>query len=166
MKIIIILIGLISFSACSIFQTTENEKQSNSSGESTDEVYVFDEVSEEEVNTDKTKELNNQLEAVKESSNQESDVFEETVNDANSQITNESTKFYLQLGAFSTLKRAEIFVTENDSKIDFPLSIMYNSKTSLYNVRSTPYSSKSEVQVIKDRFWKMNMFKDAFIVTE
>ena len=166
MKKLIIILGLLSFSACSIFQTSENEKQSKSSSESTDEVYVFDEVSEEEVESDKAKELNNQLEAVKENSNQESDVFDETVNVANSQTTTESTKFYLQLGAFSTLKRAEIFVNENDSQIDFPLSIMYNSKTSLYNVRSTPYSSKSEVQIIKDGFWKRNMFKDAFIVTE
>lgn len=166
MKKLIIILGLLSFSACSIFQTSENEKQAQSSSESTDEVYVFDEVSEEEVETDKTKELNNRLDAVKENSNQESDVFDETVNVENSQTTTESTKFYLQLGAFSTLKRAENFVNENDSQIDFPLSIMYNSKTSLYNVRSTPYSSKSEVQVIKDRFWKKNMFKDAFIVTE
>jgi hypothetical protein len=78
----------------------------------------------------------------------------------------ESAKFYLQLGAFSTLKRAEIFVEENDSKIDFPLSIMYNSKTSLYNVRSNPYNTKAEVEVIKTGFWKRNMFKDAFIVSE
>ena len=164
MKKIIVILGLISFSACSIFQTSENEKETKSANESSDEVYVFDDVTENEV--DSNKELENRLDAVKEKSEAEIDIFDETVSNPNAQSSIESAKFYLQLGAFSTLKRAEIFVKENSSKIDFPLSIMYNSATSLYNVRSTPYNTKAEVEVIKNGFWKRNMFKDAFIVTE
>lgn len=166
MKKIIIIFGLITFSACSVFQTSENDKQTKSANESSDEVYVFDDVTENEVNTDKAKEFDKKLDAVKEKSEAEIDVFDETVSNPNAQSSIESSKFYLQLGAFSTLKRAEIFVKENESKIDFPLSIMYNSATSLYNVRSTPYNTKAEVEVIKNGFWKRNMFKDAFIVTE
>ncbi|MCW8850728.1 MAG: SPOR domain-containing protein [Melioribacteraceae bacterium] len=166
MKKIFIFLALVSFSACSIFQTSDEAKKSESANDTTDEVYVFDEVSETDGNAAKVKKIDKKLDAVEEKSDTEVDIFDETVSNPNAQNSIESVKYYLQLGAFSTLKRAEIFVNENDSNIDFALSIMYNPKTSLYNVRSTPYNTKAEVEVIKNGFWKRNMFKDAFIVTE
>ncbi len=154
---------MISLSACSIFQSGEKEtQQNNGSNDSSDEVYVFDEVSETDVNTTNTKEVTKEVEQVK----SEEDVFDETVVNNENKIKYSANKFYLQFGAFSTLKRAEKFVNDNNLQINLVLSIIYDSNTELYTVRSSAYNTKPEVEKIKNDFWKKNLYKDAFIVTE
>ena len=165
MKFIIIITLTIILSACSIFKGTEKEEQT-SEGQ-IEEVYVFDEVSdnnntEEEINTLKD-EVDNTFSEV--NTNTKSNELTEATTQA-SENTYEGNVFHLQLGAFTTLKRAEQFVTEIDAKVPFKLSVIYNSTNSLYTVRSSPYATKNEVKSIRDNFWNNNLFLDSFIVSE
>jgi chromatin segregation and condensation protein Rec8/ScpA/Scc1 (kleisin family) len=170
MKNLIILAVLLSFTACSIFQTSEQEEKVAEENEKIDEVYVFDEVSESEDKAEQIKELeeelDNTLNKVNEDSVEELDAFGEPIEGSNVVSKLNGDSFFLQLGAFSTLKNAENHVNEIKSQVPFVLSIIYNSETSLYTVRSTPYLTKMEVEQIRDDFWSKNLFKDAFIVTE
>lgn len=160
---------MISFSACSIFQSGEKEDQQNTgSNDSSEEVYVFDEVSEKDVDSKNVKKATKEVEKVnsEDTSINTEDVFDESVVNNENKIKNSTNKFYLQLGAFSTLKRAEKFVNDNNSQINLVLSIIYDPNTALYTVRSSAYNTKPEVEKIKNDFWRMNLYKDAFIVTE
>lgn len=175
MKTLLVVLVALLFSACSIFQPSETQEEVADDGGKVDEVYVFDEVSETEDNSEKIKELekdiNNTLSNEKDETVVEVDAFGETTKTVNStyETTNSSAdgeSFFLQLGAFSSLKNAEDYVNKIDSQVPFVLSIIYNSQTSLYNVRSSKHPTKEEVENIRDDFWSKNLFKDAFIVTE
>lgn len=168
MKTIILVLLVLSFSACSIFQTSEKEEKSAKKDSDTEEVYVFDDVSEKEDNSDQIKELEKELDKSISNENknnqQEVDIFDSPVDNTN--ISKTGNSFYLQLGAFSTLKRAEQYVDEVENQVPFQLSVIFNSKNSLYTVRSSAYSTKAEVQQIRENLWNRNLFKDSFIVTE
>ncbi len=174
MKILIIIISLSLLSACSIFKSSEQEETTDKN--KPDEVYVFDEVSDTSNNSaeidDLKKEVDKSMQKEKiqqdqqtqqQNENQEVSQNEETVFDA---PTAQKNSFYLQLGAFSTLNRAEQFIKDNESKVPFKMSIVFNNQKGLYTVRSSAYKTKPEAEMIRDGFWRQNMFKDAFIVTE
>lgn len=169
MKTLLIIGIALLFSGCSIFQTSDTKEEVAEEGEKVDEVYVFDEVSETEDNSEKIKELekdiNNTLNTEKDETIVEVDAFGETTK-TSSYTSDNGNSFFLQLGAFSSLKNAEQYVGEVDAQVPFVLSIIYNSQTSLYTVRSSEYSTKEEVEVVRDDFWSKGLFKDAFIVTE
>ncbi len=154
MKNLWIILLAVAISSCSSFQGCEEEEKEVK--DTPEEVYVFDEVS----NTKKNQEIDDLKKEVDNSLN-----TNKTEVSSNNTITSGSA-FYLQLGAFSALNKAEQYIKENASKVPFTMSIVYNNKTGFYNVRSTQYSTKSEAQMIKEGFWRQNMFKDAFIVTE
>jgi chromatin segregation and condensation protein Rec8/ScpA/Scc1 (kleisin family) len=170
MRNLIIVAVLLSFTACSIFQTSEQEEKVAEENEKIDEVYVFDEVSESEEKADQIKELEEELDNTLNRGQEDNvvdlDAFGEPIGGNNTVNELEGKSFFLQLGAFSTLKNAEQHVYEIKSQVPFVLSIIYNSETSLYTVRSTPYLTKIEVEQIRDDFWNKNLFIDAFIVTE
>lgn len=170
MKNITLILLMISLSACSIFQSGEKEEQQNTGiNDSSEEVYVFDEVSEKDVDSENVKDVAKEVEKVNAEDtniNTEKDVFDEAVVNNENEIKYPTNKFYLQLGAFSTLKRAEKFVNDNNSQINLVLSIIYDPNTELYTVRSSAYNTKPEVEKIKNDFWEKNLYKDAFIVTE
>jgi len=174
MKILIIIISLSLLSACSIFQTSEEEETTNKS--TPDEVYVFDEAPDSSNNSaeieDLKKEVDNSMQkrknqqdqpSNKQNADQEVSQNDETVFDTQ---TKQKNSFYLQLGAFSTLNRAEQFIKDNESKVPFKMSIVFNNQNGLYTVRSSAYKTKPEAEMMRDGFWRQNMFKDAFIVTE
>jgi len=171
MRNLFIFITLIVISACSIFQTAEKKDEVSKEEEKVDEVYVFDEVTEEEeAKTEKIEqleqEINNSLNKEKPDQVEEVDVFGEQITDEVEKQAGESKSYFLQLGAFSDLKRAERYVSEIKPQVPFDLSIIYNSQTSFYTVRSSSYSTKQQVEQLRDDFWTKNLFKDAFIVTE
>jgi len=89
-----------------------------------------------------------------------------TVANTSEEYTNYSQQFYLQLGAFSTLKRAEKYAANASSSVPFDISVMYNSSNSLYMVRSSSFATKGEAEAIRGDLKRRNIYKDAFIVTE
>lgn len=154
-NILLILVLLLSLSACSIFQSSDDEDEKAKAD--AEEVYVFDEVD----NAKKSKDIDDVKKDVDNTFDDDSDDNEKTDIKPTTQHG-----YYLQLGAFSTKSRAEQYIKENESKVPFKLSIVYNNVNSLYTVRSSAYNTKSEAQMVREGFWKQNMFKDAFIVTE
>lgn len=170
MKYLIIVAILFSLSACSIFQTEQHEESVDGKKEDIDEVYVFDDIPESEVQSSKIKDLEKDLDKTlnknKVDSTSETDAFGEPISATTIDKKQEGEAFYLQLGAFSNLKNAEHFVSEIKSQVPFELSIIYNSITSLYNVRSSAYTSKASAEKVRNDFWSKNLFKDAFIVSQ
>jgi len=182
-KNIIFLVLLFTISSCSLFQetTSYDEIEVNGDKENTEEVYVFDEsndvVTEPETKDTptNTEEIAKVEEAVEEAVTVNEVVTQDVYNEPTSTTqTNTvvegnqyySEQYYLQLGAFSTLQRAERFTSNVSSNVPFPLSVIYNSTISLYVVRSSPYNTRGEVEAIRDDFRRRNIYKDAFIVTE
>ena len=166
MKKLLLLLFALSLTSCSIFQSGE-EDESIEKKDDAEEVYVFDDTSESKNKSEQIDDLKKEVDhslntqgnsSVSKKSKEESSVF----NDRNSS----GQSFYLQLGAFSALKRAEQFIQENDTKVPFVMSIVYNNEKGLYTVRSTAYSTKAEAEMMRDGFKNQNMFKDSFIVTE
>lgn len=153
------------FSACSIFQSTEKVDEVTSN-DNIEEVYVFDEVSESEDNSKKINELKEEVEKTFSSENENIETVDSEDNFSSEPLLSSENSFYLQLGAFSSLKRAEQYTKENDSLVPFKLSIIFNKNNSLYTVRSSAYSTKEEVIRIRDKFKSQNLFTDSFIITE
>ncbi len=162
MKILIIISLSLFLVSCSIFQVSE--KDENKTG-NVEEVYVFDEVSDTQDQSDEAKSLKDEVDNTFTNLDERASK-NNTDNSQNLSKSYDGNVFYLQLGAFTTLKRAEQFKDEINSKVPFKLSIIFNTNNSLYTVRSSPYSTKEEINEIKNGFWKQNLFLDAFIVTE
>ena len=159
---------LIIFTGCSIFQSSEKSTEETVSEDQVDEVYVFDEVpADSDAKEEEIRKLEEELDKTSGNAKTEVDVFDEPINEpATQQQVSQATSFFLQLGAFSSLKRAEDYSKEIESQVPFKLSVIYNSQTSYYNVRSKAFSTREEVESLRDDFWSKNLFKDAFIVTE
>lgn len=168
MKNITFIFIVLLFSACSVFQPANATKEKVETDKSVDEVYVFDDLPEDTAKADEISELEKEIDKTKAEKNttEEKDVFDESVKSNSQKKSIKSNKFYLQLGAFSTLKRAELFTEEIKIQVPFNLSIIYNSDTSLYTVRSSAFSSRKAVESERENLWKRNLFKDSFIVTE
>ena len=170
MKSLAIILLLLIFSACSIFQTSEKEETTKNEDEQVEEVYVFDDISDTEDKSEEIKNLEEELDKtitpVSKEQTEESDVFDETKINETESNTLDGTSFFIQLGAYSTIQRAEIFVQENKSKLPFQLSIIFNSDNSLYTVRSASYKTKTEAERVRNELWSKDSFKDSFIVTE
>ena len=155
--------------SCSTFQNTNDEKETSESSDDVEEVYVFDEVSEEneKAKSEEIKALEKEIDnTLNKEKTEEVDIFDEpVVNTPNTNVQGNAL-YYLQLGAFSSLKNAEEFAAKIESEVPFNLSIIYSAETTYYNVRSNAYSTRNEVEQIKNDLFKKNVFKDAFIVTE
>jgi len=182
-KTFITLFILVLLSSCSVFKETESyEEVDNDKPEASEEVYVFDEVKEDDVKSSEIKDLNSEIDGTlnesENNTNKEVEIVETTTEPVTS-VTEESisettiyeqpvgnVKFYIQLGAFSTLERAERFSSQIDSKVPFGLSIIFDSSNGFYIVRSSPYYTKSEVDIARDDLRNSSEFKDCFIVTE
>ncbi len=138
LTIIFLTLLIISVGCSASQQTNDNSKEESN-------VYVFDDVSSVDSlkeNIDKT--------GIKE----EIVVFS----------TKNENGYLVQVGAFTSKSRAETFCNEAKSKTKFPLSVTYSDDVKLFVVQLPPFSTKSEAKNVRDELWKINIFKDAFIV--
>ncbi len=145
----LVTIGFI-FTACTSSQQTTDQKPKEQ------EIYVFD-----DANVKSTKDT------IKTS-------VEKTVTEVEKKPVVEEKKeipvlkemnFIVQLGAFSSKDKAEKFVSENKSKLNFELRILYSEAVKLFVVQLPPYSTKEEAEKVRNKLWETAVFKDAFIVT-
>lgn len=180
------LLLIVFLSSCSVFQETTSYEEVDNTKEDAGEVYVFDEVNEDETNTSEIKDLNNEIDNTlkEDQKNKDKTNFEskktviETVTEPEaskeerikSVTTYEQSvsniQFFVQLGAFSTLTRAELFSSQIESQVPFGMSIIFDASKNLYIVRSLPYTSRDETEIIRDRLKQKSKFKGCFIVTE
>jgi len=167
MKNLLIISIILTFTACSVFQTEEQQKSSGKETNKVEEVYIFDEVSETHDNTSEIKELEKEIDnTLSEDKKSDQSVFDEPVHSKSQNKVGESNNYFLQLGAFTTLKRAEQYVNQIKNQVPFVLSIIYDSETTYYTVRSSSYSTRKEVEDVRTQLWNNNLFKDSFIITE
>jgi cell division protein FtsN len=84
------------------------------------------------------------------------------------------TSYVVQIGAFTTQERANEFADSSRTKIQYRISVSFNPDVStptgqagLYVVQLTQhYASHDDAEKVRNELWKMNEFKDAWIVTE
>lgn len=144
-KISLIGLSLILFSCVSTEYVTEDKKADDT------EIYVFDDVS----NIDTTKII--KKENLPENFGTKENAKEEVKAEIN-------YKYTVQVGAFTTKERAEIFINQNQNKTSFPLQIFYNQSTKLYSVQIPPYSTKEEADKIRDVLKNFPPFQEAFTI--
>ncbi len=70
----------------------------------------------------------------------------------------------VQVGAFSTIGKAENFVRDAENKIDYQLNISQSEKTGLFVVQLPPFKSRESAEKVRNELWNITQFKDAFIV--
>jgi hypothetical protein len=109
-------------------QNSEDEKQ----------VYIFDEVPEEQtIKVPETGEYPNLNEAY----------------------------YVVQIGAFTTEEKALAFAELSRSKTNYKFSVIYGESTKLYLVQVIPFfKSRSEAEEVRNNLWKLQDFVDAWII--
>ncbi len=145
-KIIFLLFPMIFIFGCAASEQTSEQKEKQ-----TTEVYVFDDIS--KADTTKT-------ETVK-----KMEVKPEQIKVEQPVTTTQVKKYVIQLGAFTSKERADVFVNENQSKTSLPMTISFNAQTKFYAVQLPPYKTKEEADLIRDNLRKFPAFKDAFTTT-
>lgn len=78
----------------------------------------------------------------------------------------EAVKYFIQLGAFTTKERADGFIQENQGKLSYMMSAIYNTQRKLYVVQLPPFTQRVDAETVRNTLWKIPAFKDAFIITE
>ena len=165
MKKLSLFILLIYLVGCSAMQESEkdnsNEKQN---------VYVFDDISTSDTTSTEAK-----------------DVTEASISKKDTSET--SFQFFIvQVGAFSTLEKAETFVEASfqvvklpssmvvvpDSEVNpsdvmyvvtkYELNIHYSDEKKLHVVQLPPFRTKEKAEEVRDELWKISDFNGAFIV--
>ena len=143
----LLLSGLVFISCSTTKESTTNEQKKEP------EILVFDEVKK----PDSVKvEIPKQVDAKPEIKTQE------TVKEV---IKPSSKKFILQVGAFTTQERAQIFVKDNQPKIAYLMSITLRESDKFYVVRLQPFETREDAESVRNSIWQIPAFKDAFIIT-
>lgn len=117
-------------------------KESTTEDSNEQDIYVFDDIS------------NYDLETMDENQNSEMDESEKSAGN-----------FIVQVGAFSSEERAKRFVLENQTKTDWKMSISYSNTVRLYVVQLPPFSTRTEAERVRNILWQNDAFRDAFIIT-
>ena len=82
--------------------------------------------------------------------------------------TAETPKLYfVQLGAFTTQDRAEEFIKQAEELLETKtFTITFSDEKELFLVQLPPFKDKKEAEKVRNRLWKYDLFKDAFIVEQ
>jgi cell division protein FtsN len=73
--------------------------------------------------------------------------------------------YIVQVGAFSTKERAETFIKENQSKVDYKMTSGFNDQTKLYVVQLPPFHSRESAEEVRNSIRQIPVFKGAFIIS-
>jgi len=119
-----------------LFGCSPAEKISEEGEKETDEIYIFDEVPDSEV------------------------LKFETPPEI------ENVIYEIQIGAFSTKEKAEIFAVSSSNYLNKELYVAFNSAVNLYIVRlSQEFNSRTDAEKIRNEIWSHENYADAWIVT-
>ena len=149
----VIFIALFIF-ACSSSQ--ESTEDSSGNDISNNEIYVFDDAEEVPVDTAQSIE-NTDVRDTQEDT-------ELTAQPDQQQLTENSSGFIVQVGAYSSRERAETFVRQNLTKIQWPMNVKFSERVNLYVVQLPAFTTREEAEQVRNFLWKTETFKDAFIV--
>ncbi len=150
-----ILLALFVF-ACSSGNETVQKKNKTE-----EEPYIFDAVG--TVEPEKPKEVNKITSP--DSLQVQEKMKEETKNEAEETV--EEPMYFVQIGAFTTQERAEEFVKEAKEILkNQEFTITFSDRVNMFVVQLPPFKDRKEAEKVRNRLWKYDKFKDAFIVTE
>lgn len=111
-------------------ETMEEEKIE----EPKEEIYVFDEVPEDNTENQPTKEIKYQ------------------------------TMYAVQIGAFTTLDAAQEFEQLSKKSITHGLKTEFSDSVGLFIVYVNPFSDRKEAEKLRNELWKKKEFADAFVL--
>ena len=80
-------------------------------------------------------------------------------------VPEKHTVYIVQIGAFSTMERAESFIKTNRLKTEYKLNVQLNQRTKLFVVQLQPFITKESAEKAKTAVKQIPAFKDAFIIT-
>lgn len=80
------------------------------------------------------------------------------------EVIDTTPKFFVQVGAFTTMDRAQAFVSENQGLINWDMNISYSDKVQLFVVQLPTFNTRTEAEYVRNQLWQTEVFKDAFIV--
>ncbi len=75
--------------------------------------------------------------------------------------------YFIQIGAFSSLKSAETFATKSTQILNEELDVKFSDRTKLYVVTiNKKFSNRLEAEKIRNELWRNELFNDAWILKE
>ena len=117
------------------FTACSSSKEIGKEKEKEDEIYIFDEIPSEDTYK------------VEEESEPEVDKC-----------------YVIQIGAFSTRERAELFAEKSHRDLNRGIDISYNNDVNLFVVRlEEMFNSKVEAERVRANLWQMEEYNDAWI---
>ena len=147
-NMIFILLTIFMYACASSEETTTQQQQAP---KKETEVYVFDDASKvDSLKVERSKEI------------QEVPKTEQK-NETPVQAANK--KFIVQVGAFTTKERAQMFINENQNKIEQLMTITQRERDKLFLVQLPAYGTREEAEFLRNKLWQIPSFKDAFIIT-
>ena len=118
-----------------LFTFCSSSKETGEENEKEDEIYIFDEVPPEDSYTFETP------------------------------VSNVNFFYVIQIGAFSTRERAEIFAEKSRRDLNRGVAIIYNDDVNLFVVRlQEMFISKIEAERVRANLWQMEEYNDAWII--
>lgn len=135
----LLFVSLFYIVGCSATKETEEDTSTE-----TQSVYVFDDIT----------------------TNDSTAAEEVPANEATNEKEQTSTfeLYIVQLGAFSTLEKAESFVNSTKDNTDYELNIHFSNKVNLHVVQLTPFRSREKADEVRDELRNIPEFEGAFIV--
>ncbi len=164
MKLIIslLLVGFVLGGCATQKQTTKDKENKN-------DVYVFDQIGHKDNKVKDESSIDSAKVVTVDSTitNEVQPIFEEK-KEVDSTPTVETPKLYfVQLGAFTTQERAEEFIKEAEELLEKKtFTITFSDEKELFLVQLPPFKDKKEAEKVRNRLWKYDQFKDAFIVEQ
>ncbi|PKL82250.1 MAG: hypothetical protein CVV24_11060 [Ignavibacteriae bacterium HGW-Ignavibacteriae-3] len=135
-----------------LFACSSSQESIQQSQKKEPDVYVFDDVKKQDsVKTDAAKQIEITAEPAK--------------TDAQVPVIPSSAKYHIQVGVFTSLDRAQLFVRENQKDIPYLLNISVRESDKRYIIRLKPFETREEAEKVKNSIRQNSAFKDAFIVT-
>ena len=75
--------------------------------------------------------------------------------------------YFIQIGAFSSLKSAETFATKSTKILNEELDVKFSERTKLYVVTiNKKFSNRLEAEKVRNELWRNELFNDAWILKE
>jgi len=133
-----LLIASFVYFGCSPSQETMNEEETKP-----DDVYVFDEIPADTV----------QLQS------------ESAVEDSLFLLPPSISKYYIQLGAFTTKEKANVFASSSRKTLKKEVFVKFSPDVELFVVHLPAFNTREEAEKLRNELWKKKEFQDAFILT-
>ncbi|GAB6283417.1 MAG: hypothetical protein STSR0008_21840 [Ignavibacterium sp.] len=130
----ILSISLFLFSCSSTKEEVKEENQND--------VYVFDEVPNDSLNTEQIEKVGEEV-----------------------SINSKSFWYVVQIGAFTTEEKANNFADYSREKLNREIDISFSNDVGLFVVQLKPFQTRKEAETVRNQVWQMSDYKDAFILT-